>query len=214
MMDMPELVFVTGCNAAGKSTFIRTRLERLVQFEVIMTDVYKGRTKELAKKAITLQKNVVIETVFNDASFSRLADAARSLGYQTSLIVLFLDSIQQSINRVTTRGIQQNGITISGSNVKINFNESFKNVASYFFYFDRSDFIYTGTDGLNQPIMSFNKSELIAYHANELSYPQKFATFGFQHQRLNENAYKTITSNKDFKHESLATDHSDNNFKG
>ncbi|MGY0036373.1 zeta toxin family protein [Pedobacter sp. NJ-S-72] len=109
-----------------------------------MTDVYKGRTKDLAKQSIDNGKDVLIETVFNDASFKDLADYARNAGYKTSLVTLFLDSIQQSITRVALRGIQQSGLTISGNNIRINFNESFKNIANFFFYFDRSDFIYTG----------------------------------------------------------------------
>lgn len=36
---MPELIFITGCNAAGKSTFIRTRLNELEGFEILITDV-------------------------------------------------------------------------------------------------------------------------------------------------------------------------------
>ena len=198
-MKKPELILVAGCNAAGKSTFIRTRLNELERFEVFMTDVYKGRTKELVKKAIAGHKDILIETVFNDASFKNIVDEARNAGYQTSLIVLFLDTLQQSINRVAFRGAQQSGITISGSNVKINFNESFKNIATYFFYFDRSDFIYTGEDGVSRLIMSFQKSELLNYRSNDLSYPRKFAGYSFQNKRLNENAYKVIIANKNFK---------------
>jgi uridine kinase len=51
-MQKPQLIFVAGCNAAGKSTFIRTRLNELEDFEVLMTDVYKERTKALASEAI------------------------------------------------------------------------------------------------------------------------------------------------------------------
>ncbi len=131
---------MVGCNAAGKSTFIRTRLNDLDGFEIFMTDVYKHRTKDLVKQAINQNKDILVETVFNDSSFKDLVDFAKNAGYKTSLVVLFLDSIQQSINRVAFRGMQQSGITISGSNVRINFNESFKNIANYFFYFDRSDF--------------------------------------------------------------------------
>ncbi|GAA3982340.1 ATP-binding protein [Mucilaginibacter dorajii] len=49
---VPELIFVCGCNAAGKSTFIRTRLNELSGFEIIMTDVYRGRTKDIFRDAI------------------------------------------------------------------------------------------------------------------------------------------------------------------
>lgn len=195
---MPELVFVVGCNAAGKSTFIRTRLNELEGFEVLMTDVYKSRTKSLARKCIDNGQDVLIETVFNDLSFKDLADYANNAGYQTSLIVLFLDSIQQSITRVALRGIQQSGITISGNNIRINFNESFKNIANLFFYFDRSDFVYTGEGEVNKLIMSFQNGELLKYNSNALIYPQNFAKYGFSNGRLDTQAYNIIIENKNF----------------
>lgn len=198
-MKKPEFIMVAGCNAAGKSSFIRTRLNEMEGFEILMTDVYKGRTKELVKDAIKVRKDILIETVFNDSSFKILVDEARNIGYQTTLIVLFLDNLQQSIDRVAFRGMQQSRIKISGSNVKINFNESFKNIATYFFYFDRSDFIYTGIGEVNQLIMTFQKGVLIAYHSNQLDYPQKFASYSLQKDRLTEPFYNIITSNKDFK---------------
>lgn len=77
---------------------------------------------------------------FNDASFKDLTNLARDKGYNTSLTVLFLDTIQQSIDRISFRSLEQSGITISNGNARINFNENFKNVCSYFFYFDRADF--------------------------------------------------------------------------
>jgi predicted ABC-type ATPase len=198
-MRKPELIFVVGCNAAGKSTFIRTRLSELDGFEILMTDVYKARTKSLAEISIAEGKDVIIETVFNDASYKDLVDLARNAGYQTSLVVLFLDNLSQSITRVALRGMQQSGITISGSNVKINFNESFKNVADYFFYFDRTDFIYTGIGSVNQLIMSFQKDVLSDYRRNKLVYPQKFAVYSFQKSHLNKEDYDVILLNKDFK---------------
>jgi predicted ABC-type ATPase len=195
---MAELIFVAGCNAAGKSTFIRTRMDQLEHFEILMADVYKSRTKALAKQAIESGKNVLIETVFNDESFKDLVDLANNLKFRTSLIALFLDSPQQSAKRVAYRSVQQSGITISGSNVKLNFNESFKNIAWYFFYFDHSDFIYTGDDGVNQLIMTFQKSEIQSYFSNQLEYPQKFASFSFGKGRLNQEACDVIKANKNF----------------
>ena len=41
-MDVPELTIVAGPNAAGKSSFIRSRITELEGCEVIMTDVYKN----------------------------------------------------------------------------------------------------------------------------------------------------------------------------
>ena len=95
--------------------------------------VHKGRSKEVFQRAPDQKKNIVLETVFNDSSFSFLIDTARDAGYLTSLIVLFLDSPTQSVERVPFRSLEQNGLPITEENVKINFNENFKNVANYFF---------------------------------------------------------------------------------
>jgi predicted ABC-type ATPase len=197
-MGNPELIFIVGCNAAGKSSFIRTRLNELANFEIIMTDVSKGRSKEVVQDALNQQKNIVLETVFNDASFKDLVDKARHEGYQTSLIVLFLDSPTQSLERVAFRSLEQNGLPISDGNVKINFNENFKNVADYFLYFDHSDFYYTGITNETQLVMTFEKSSLVEYKATNLLYPQRFADYSFGNQRLDSNGYQIIKKNLDF----------------
>ncbi|AYL97194.1 zeta toxin family protein [Mucilaginibacter celer] len=197
-MKRPELIFVVGCNAAGKSSFIRTRLNALVGFEIIMTDVYKNRTKDVFRDALKQGKNIILETVFNDSSFKDLVDLARDANYDTSLVVLFLDSPQHSFERVAFRSIEQSGLIISEGNIRINFNESFKNVAAYFIYFDNTEFIYTGMTGVNFEVMGFKRSRLVFYNATELQYPQKFARYSFNNERLPEDAFNIITSNLDF----------------
>lgn len=200
-MKIPNCIFVTGCNAAGKSSFIRTRINKLQGFEILMTDVYKARTKEIFNKAVADKKDIILETVFNDASFKDLADNAHNNGYYCSLINLFLDSPQHSVERVANRILEQNGLQISGSNIKLNFNESFKNVAQYFFYFDKSEFIYTGNADQNSLIMSFRKGELQTFFANDLDYPQKFVDYSHRNQRLGEKAYLAIKANEDYQAE-------------
>jgi predicted ABC-type ATPase len=177
-------------------------------FQIIMTDVYKSRTKEVFDDAIAERKNIVLETVFNVESFKDWVDLANQNNYYTSLIVLFLDTPQHSTERVANRIIEQNGLYISGNNIKWNFNESFKNAAKYFFYFDRSDFIYTGIAGENKLIMSFRKSELALYKQNELQYPQKFAHYSFNWQRLSQNPYQIITINTDYQNLQLMAEES------
>lgn len=201
---MPELLFIVGCNAAGKSTFIRTRLAELEDFEILMTDVYKARTRELAIEAISDGKNVLIETVFNDASFKDIVNFALKNDYKTSLVVLFLDSIQHSIDRVAFRSMQQSGLAISGDNIRINFNESFKNIANFFIYFDRTDFVYTGKGNVNRLIMSFHNDHLVQFFSNDLNYPQQFAKYSFAKKRLEQQYQDIILKNHDYK---LKSDH-------
>jgi len=68
----------------------------------------------------------------------------------------------------------------------------------YFLYFDRSDFIYTEIAEANQLIMSFEKGELQNYYSSELVYPQKFASYGFQKDRLTKDLFDIISANQDF----------------
>ena len=74
----------------------------------------KAVQKRFFASALSLKKDIVLETVFNDSSFAWLAVEANSAGYRTSLIVLFLDSIQHSIDRVAFRTLEKNGLSISG----------------------------------------------------------------------------------------------------
>ncbi len=196
-MDVPEFTIVAGPNAAGKSSFIRSRISELEGCEIIMTDVYKNRTTTIFREALKQKKDIVLETVFNDASFKDLVDEAHNSGYRTSLIVLFLDTIQDSIDRVAFRSLQQSGLQISGSNIRINFNESFKNTARYYFYFDQAEFYYTGKTG-SELIMRFQKSLLISYKSSDLQYPQKFADFAVHDGRLSPEIRQRIKANEDF----------------
>ncbi len=120
-MESPDLIFVTGCNAAGKSTLIRTRLNEFPDYDVIMTDVYKGRSQEVFKESVIAGRNILLETPFNDESFKNLIDLSRNAGYQSSLVVLFLKSPAQSFERVAARKTFENGLYISEGNVEYNF---------------------------------------------------------------------------------------------
>jgi predicted ABC-type ATPase len=212
-MEAPELVFIAGCNAAGKSSFIRTRMNELPTFEIIMPDVYKGRTKQVFASALSLRKDIVLETVFNDESFKDLVDSARDAGYKTALVVLFLDSPDHSLKRADLRRLEQNGLSISKGNVLLNFNESFKNIAQYYFYFDWVDFIYTGNTDQNQHVMTFNKSVLTRYQKNDYQYIQKFAEYSFRTDRLPQDAHDTILANENYNSETTQMKSADRKFK-
>jgi len=196
-MIQPELYVVTGPNAAGKSSFIRSRLNDFNGFEVIMTDVFKDRTKKVFTDAIQNRKNIVLETVFNNESFKFFIEDAKRAGYNTSLIVLFLDNPKESMDRVASRYLEQNGLEISKGNVEINFNENFKNVSFYYFYFDRADFIYTGNKNHNENVMTFKGMDIMEYKSNTYRFIQAFATYAFSKDRLSKVAFDIINENLD-----------------
>jgi predicted ABC-type ATPase len=200
-MNKPDLIFVTGCNAAGKSSLIRTHLSEFPDYEVIMTDVYKGRSQDVFKETVTSRRNILLETPFNDESFKNLVDLSKNSGYQSSLVVLFLKSPAQSFERVAARNAFENGLFISEGNVKYNYIENFKNVSKYFPYFDESYFLYTGEKGQNHLIMKFQQDILIDYKSNDLVFVQKFAEYSHQLQRLNKKDFEILIANKDYKAE-------------
>ena len=198
-MEKPDLIFVTGCNAAGKSTLIRNHMSVFPDHEIIMTDVYKSRSREVFTDAVKQHRNIILETPFNDEKFKDLVDLANNAGYQSTLIVLFLRSPAQSQERVVKRKTQENGLHISPGNVEHNFIENFINVAKYYRYFEESNFVYTGETGRQQLIMRFEKDRLIEYKANDLVYIQKIAYQAFKSLRMDRQDLDIISINLDFK---------------
>ena len=197
-MDKPELVFVTGPNASGKSSFIRTRISQLATFDIIMPDVYKSRTFQVFERSLKSRNDIALETVFNEQRYKDLIDKAKNAGYHTRLIALFLNNPQNSLDRSNQRRINENGLPISKGNVLVNFNENFKNVAYYYFYFDQADFIYTGINNENLNIMTFQEQTLIKYQHNEFSYIKQFAEFSYVKDRLTKDAFDIISLNNDY----------------
>ena len=201
MIIQPELFVVTGPNAAGKSSFIRSRLNDFSDFEIIMTDVYKERTREVYSNAIKLRRNIVFETVFNNSSFTALIDEAKKANYKLNLIFLFLNSPQQSLNRVALRYLEQSGLEISKGNVELNFTENFKNISSYHYHFDRVDFIYTGNKNQNENVLTLYGLEVISYKKNDYSFLQYFAQYAFSRDKISKEAFEVIVNNIDFRKE-------------
>lgn len=197
-MTKRNLYVVTGPNAAGKSSFIRSRLSDFEDFEIIMTDVYRERTKEVFYSALQNHKNIVFETVFNNSSFGKLVEDAKKAGYHTNLIVLFLNSPDQSLKRVAIRYLEQSGLDITKGNVDINFHENFKNITFYHYYFDQVDFVYTGNKDKNEKIMTLRGLELYSYRSCNHQFIKAFSKYAFRNDRLSEAAFNIISLNVDF----------------
>ena len=206
-MSSPDFIFVTGCNAAGKSSLIRSHLSVYPDFQVIMTDVYKERSREVFLEALKNRKEIILETPFNNEKFRDFADLATAAGYQSSLIVLFLNTPGESIGRVAARRKFENGLDIHEEEVKYNFTENLKNVAKYYFYFDSSFFIYTGVKGLNQHVLTFAKSQLVEYKPNDYDFIQRFAGYAYSIDRMKKSDLEIIAANAPFISEKLAERH-------
>jgi predicted ABC-type ATPase len=123
-MNHPEFIFITGCNAAGKSSLIRTHLSEYPDYQVIMTDVYKSRSREVFLEALKNRRDIILETPFNNEKFKDFADLAKDSGYESSLVVLFLNTPAQSFTRVASRLTFENGLDIPEEEVRYNFAEN------------------------------------------------------------------------------------------
>lgn len=147
----------------------------------------------------------MLETVFNDSKFTDLVEKARSSGYHTHLVQLFLDSPNDSLDRANRRRIFENGLAISKDTVLINFNENFKNFSHFYFYFDKVDLIFNG--GKNEAInlMSFEGMQLTRYQRNDFSFVNKFAQYSFRNDRMEKAAFDIITANLDYSIETEKT---------
>jgi predicted ABC-type ATPase len=206
-MNHPEFIFVTGCNAAGKSSLIRTHLSEYPDYQVIMTDVYKSRSRDVFLEALKNHKDIILETPFNNEKFKEFPDLAKNSGYKTSLVLLFLNNPTKSFERVATRSKLENGLFIPEEEVKYNFTENLKNVAKYYFYFDSSFFVYTGIKDLNQHVMTFAKDQLVEYKPNDFDFVQRFAAYAHSIDRMNKKDLDIIAANTLYASEKLTERH-------
>lgn len=195
-----QLIIVSGCNAAGKSTFIRSRINQFEDFKIIMPDVYKSKTYEIFLQALSQGENIVLENILREKEVFQMIYKANEKNYKISLFQLFLKSPAKSQERVSFRALTEGSYNIDKEAVKINFDSNFKNLANSYYLFDEAYFIYTGIKNKNELILSFQKGKLVHYTKNDLTYIQVFADYiksigkdleGFDYIKKNE-SYITL----------------------
>ncbi|TQV73558.1 dephospho-CoA kinase [Exilibacterium tricleocarpae] len=109
---------LTGGNGAGKSTFYRTRLEKLglpfVNADLIARELYpkapEAHSYDAAKVAERIRRNLLyegrsfcFETVFSHPSKIDFIAEAKALGYEVILVFIHLDSIALNKARISQR---------------------------------------------------------------------------------------------------------------
>lgn len=119
-MKKKVLYIIAGCNGAGKTTASYTILpdilncKEFVNADEIAHGLSPFNSESMAIEAGKLMlyrinellkqgKSFSIETTLAPRSYVRLIEKAKVLGYQTSLIYFWLDSIQLAIDRVAQR---------------------------------------------------------------------------------------------------------------
>lgn len=198
----PELIIVSGCNAAGKSTFIRSRINQFEDYQIIMPDVFKQNTYPMLKQSILATKHIVLENILSDTNIFPLIDLAIQKDYNLTLFQLFITSPSASLERVGLRRIEENGLNISKEEVKINFDLNFKNLANCYYYFNQAHFIHTGIKHENELIMSFEKGILSHYKHNSFSYIQYFNDYSRSIGK-DINGYEIIKQNENYSNETF-----------
>lgn len=193
-----SLIIVSGCNAAGKSTFIRSRINQFENYCIIMPDVYRSGTYPVFQEALDRNENIVLENILRDEEVFLMINKAKEKNYNITLFQLFIKSPSLSLYRVSFRAINENGSPIEKIAVQMNFDANFKNLANSYYLFDTAYFLHTGIINQNQLIATFKKGTLVEYKHNDLSWIQYFSEYVVSIGKDLEN-FGRIKINKDFK---------------
>lgn len=137
--DCPQLVVVGGPNGCGKTTFARhyADSESLpylgaddIAFGLAPRDPASVRVKagrEFSRRlaaAIAAGHSLVIESTLSGASLARTVAAARAAGYEVTLILVFLDSVELCLHRIAER-VAQGGHDVPEEDVRRRFQRVF-----------------------------------------------------------------------------------------
>jgi len=198
-----SLIIVSGCNAAGKSTFIRSRISQFENYCIIMPDVYKSGTYSKFQDAIDRNENIVLENILRDDEVFLMLKKAKKQKYTITLFQLFIKPPSFSMERVSFWSINENGSNIDKFAVQMNFETNFKNVANAYYLFDNAYFLHTGTINENQLIVKFENGILVEYYNNELSWIQYFSDYVISIGKNLDN-FERIKHNKDFNSKSVS----------
>jgi predicted ABC-type ATPase len=153
-MPGPRLFLVAGPNGSGKSLFSKELTES--DYEVFDGDKYMTELvkefPEIGSEALWShindhlfqeQKQIAIGAGLNyafETNFSTTAPMAsvhefKNAGYETHLIFMGLNSLEESIERVAYR-VRLGGHKVSEESIRYNYEHGFKNLYKYFKDFD------------------------------------------------------------------------------
>ena len=117
MLDS-EIVFVCGANGTGKTTIARKYQEQTgfsyigadeIAYRLSPDDVGAVKLKagklfiQEIERNIEKQESIIVEATLAGKGYQRQIEAARKCGFAVSIIYLFLDSPELSVERVKER---------------------------------------------------------------------------------------------------------------
>jgi Uncharacterized protein conserved in bacteria len=190
-MGSPSLFIVAGPNGSGKSLFSKeltntdfgvfdgdkhmaalknkypeTGSEALWSF--INENVFQEQ-KQIAIKALS---NYAFETNFSSDNPMKTAREFKKAGYETHLIFMGLDTLEESIQRVAYR-VRKGGHKVSEESIRFNYEFGYKNLYKYVTEFDfvtlfNNAIAHTEEPTIPQEILYISKGRL---HMKIVSYP-------------------------------------------
>jgi predicted ABC-type ATPase len=183
-MDNPQLLFVAGPNGAGKSTFSKIlsnpgaiifdvdsvipRIEAQSP-EMPKKQVYLAATQEFFKQAteaIRLKQDFTLETSFRDEQLVDIVAEFRRYGYTTNMVYLTLDSIEQSIKRVSER-VSKGGHDVDLRNIQPNYEIGLQCLERLADRFDNLDVLDASIEhGIHKPLLKIAQKRMVYLNDN------------------------------------------------
>lgn len=140
---MSEFIFAAGPNGAGKSTLAQYLAPNnaviingdKIREESTNLQQAEQRTKHLIEGALILNRPIYYESNFLDPRDRDFYLSFRQQGYSLQLIFIGLNSIEESVQRVSKR-TQLGGHMVNLSSIELNFKHGLRNAISNYKDFD------------------------------------------------------------------------------
>ncbi|QDU90547.1 Zeta toxin [Pirellulimonas nuda] len=141
MNDAPRITVVGGPNGAGKTTFVRAYLEEYpepyLSADAIAAELRPEAVEEVAVAAgrlfverlaelIGLRSSFIVESTLSGKSLAANLKAARKVGYRVSMVMVYVDSADASLQRVKERH-RKGGHNVPEEDVRRRFSRTLKN---------------------------------------------------------------------------------------
>jgi len=203
----PQLILVTGANAAGKTTLIEANRPLLVRagYNIIIPDdlfrkahsLYEGNpVTDAINEALIKNENFVLESPYQQQELTGTLKQIKAKGYYATLIQLFLGREENSVLRVKDRA-NIGGLNIPANEVVMNYHNNMHNVAQNFNLFDKSFFFdNSGGNYENNLLAVFYKRDLQYYRPTENPAINSFFKLALEYKSINKKAATIVTERK------------------
>lgn len=173
---MKNLIIVAGVNGAGKTTFAKPYVKEKGYTFLNADEIAKDLENKGIENAmiaagriffqqlndyLEMDKDFVVETTLSGAYINKVAKKAKAKGYTISMIYVFIDDVEMSIQRVKNR-VLKGGHDVPIEDIRRRFDRSRNNFWKNFTELANSwTLLYNGIDGFQQVAISKNESFIV-----------------------------------------------------